>query len=58
MDTYVALLKTGLPDLRNNAGGHGEAPKAPAVPGYIAAYALHMTATNVVLLIEAMKAMK
>jgi hypothetical protein len=55
-DTYVAMLKTGLPGVRNNAGGHGEAPKAPPVPGYIAAYAIHMAASNIVLCLEALKA--
>lgn len=55
-DTYVALLKTGLPDVRNNAGGHGEAPNAPSVPPYIAAYALHTTATNIVMVVDAANA--
>jgi uncharacterized protein DUF7014/HEPN domain-containing protein len=54
-DSYMAMMKTGLPGVRNNAGGHGEAPDAPPVPSYIAAYALHMTASNIVLLVEAMK---
>ncbi len=54
--TYVAMLKTGLPGVRNNAGGHGEAPNAPPVPGYIAAYAIHMAASNIVLCVEALKA--
>ena len=56
-DTYIAMMKTGLPAVRNNAGGHGEAPEALPVPSYIAAYALHMTATNIVLLVEAMRAL-
>jgi hypothetical protein len=57
-DTFVAMLKTGLPDIRNNAGGHGEAPLTPPVPSYIASYALHMTATNIVMLCEALKALR
>jgi hypothetical protein len=52
-DAYVAMLKTGLPGVRNNAGGHGEEPRALPVPDYIAAYALHLTATNIVLVVEA-----
>lgn len=56
-DAYVAMLKTGLPDLRNNAGGHGAAPKDGNVPEYIAAYALHMTATNILMLADAYEAM-
>ena len=53
LDTYVALLKTGLPGVCNSAGGHGDEPKAPPVPEYIAAHALHLTAANIVLLVEA-----
>jgi hypothetical protein len=52
------MLKTGLPGVRNNAGGHGEAPDAPAVPPYIASYALHMTATNILMVMDAMKGRK
>jgi hypothetical protein len=56
-DSYIAMIKSGLPGVRNSAGGHGEAPEATPVPGYIAAYALHMTAANIVLAVEAMKAL-
>jgi len=55
-DTYIAMLKTGLPGVRNNAGGHGSSPNERPVPEYLAAYALHMTATNIVLAVEAFKA--
>ena len=57
-DTYVAMLKTGLPGVRNNAGGHGDAPNVGPVPGCIAAYALHLTAANIVLAVEAFRALK
>jgi len=57
-DSYVAMMKTGLPDVRNNAGGHGDAPAALPVPPYIAGFALHMTATNILLLGEAFKTVK
>jgi hypothetical protein len=53
LDTYVAMVKTGLPGVRNSAGGHGAEPAAPPVPDYIAAHALHLTAANIVLLVEA-----
>lgn len=56
-DTYIAMLKTGLPGVRNQAGGHGQGPKSLPVPDYIAAYALHMTATNIVLAIDAYNAL-
>jgi hypothetical protein len=54
-DTYIAMIKTGLPEVRNNAGGHGVSPNTPEVPGYIAAYAIHLTAANIVLLGDAFK---
>jgi hypothetical protein len=54
-DTYVAMLKTGLPGVRNNAGGHGQEPDAKPVPEYLAAYALHLTAANIVLAVEAFR---
>ncbi len=54
-DTFVAMLRTGLPGVRNNAGAHGAAPDALAVPSYIAGYALHMTATNILFLAEAFR---
>lgn len=55
-DTYVAMLKTGLPGVRNNAGGHGEEPSAAPVPDYIAGYAIHLAATNILLAVEAFNA--
>lgn len=55
LNTYVAMMKTGLPGVRNNAGGHGEDPEAPTVPIYLAAYAIHLTAANILLMITANK---
>jgi hypothetical protein len=57
-DSYIAMLKTGLPGVRNSAGGHGDSPAAPPVPDYIAAYALHMTATNIVMSMRAFSALE
>ena len=37
------------------AGPHGGAPDTPKVPDYIAAYAIHLSAANIVLAIEAAK---
>jgi len=51
-DSYVSMMKTGLPSVRNNAGGHGGAPDAPKVPGYFAAYAIHLTASNILLVMS------
>jgi hypothetical protein len=54
-DSYIAAIKTGLPGVRNDAGPHGTAPTAPKVPDFIAAYALHLSAANIVLAIQAAK---
>jgi hypothetical protein len=50
-------MKTGLPAVRNNAGGHGEDPGAPSVPDYLAAYAIHLTASNILLAAKAHSAL-
>jgi hypothetical protein len=44
-----------LPGVRNHAGGHGEEPAAPPVPDYIAGYALHLSAANIVMAVAAFK---
>ncbi len=53
LDAFIAVMKAGLPEVRNNAGGHGEEPSAKPIPDYIAAYALHLSATNLVLVANA-----
>lgn len=52
-DSYIAMMKTGLPNVRNNAGGHGSGPADPEVPAYLARYAIDMTAANIVLIATA-----
>jgi hypothetical protein len=52
-DSYIAMMKSGLPEIRNNSGGHGPAPGDAKVPDYIAAYAIHLSAANIVAAIEA-----
>lgn len=52
-DQLIATLSSGLPQLRNNAGGHGEGAKATNTPGHIAAYALHLAAAKILLIAEA-----
>jgi hypothetical protein len=49
------MMKSGLPGIRNNSGGHGPAPSDAKVPDYIAAYAIHLSAANIVAAIEAKK---
>ena len=55
-DQLIATLKSGLPEVRNKAGGHGQGATPRQTPDYIAAYALHLTAANIVLLIRAFQA--
>ena len=43
-------LEAGVPTLRNKLGGHGQGTQEVSVPGHIAAYALHLTASNILLL--------
>lgn len=50
---YVAMISTGLPEVRNNAGPHGTAPDAAPVGAFLARYALHMSAANILLVAEA-----
>ena len=51
-----SVLACGVPTVRNRKSGHGQGAKVVAVPGYLAAYALHMTASNIVFLVEAHRA--
>lgn len=47
-----ATLESGLPTIRNKMGGHGQGQKPVEVPDHVAAYALHLAATNIVFLVE------
>lgn len=50
-----SALESGVPTLRNQAGrgAHGQGSTPVEVPDYLAAYCLHMTAVNIVFLVEA-----
>ena len=58
LSAYVAMLKTGLPSVRNDAGGHGEGLAVAAVTAEIARFALNLTATNILFLGESYAALK
>jgi hypothetical protein len=58
LSAYVAMLKTGLPSVRNDAGGHGEGMAAAAVTAGIARFALNLTASNILFLGESYRALK
>jgi hypothetical protein len=57
-DSYVAMLKAGLPAVRNDAGGHGEGLASAAVTAGIARFAINLTATNLLFLGDSHSAMK
>lgn len=61
MENHFAGLRTtleaGLPTVRNKTSGHGQGAQPVVVPGYLAAYALHLAASNIGLLVEAHKAL-
>lgn len=46
-------LEAGVPTIRNRLGGHGQGTHIVSVPESIAAYALHLTAANILLLARA-----
>lgn len=46
------LLESGIPTIRNKEGGHGQGHEIKEVPEYLASYALHLTATNLLFLIK------
>ena len=52
-DQLAATLSSGLPRVRNNEGAHGQGATPAKTPAYVAAYALHLAATNIVFLAEA-----
>jgi hypothetical protein len=53
-----SVLESGVPTVRNKTSGHGQGPVPTAVPDWLAAYVLHLTASNIVLLMEAHNAMR
>lgn len=49
------LLESGVPTIRNKNGGHGQGTDIVTVPAYLARYALNLTASSILFLIEAEK---
>ena len=62
MESHFAALRKALEDgaftPRNQRLGHGQGAKIIPVPDYMAAYALHLTASNILLLAKANEEMK
>lgn len=57
-DSLRATLESGLPTASNRLARHGQGQKTVSVPDYIAAYALHLAATNIVFLVESYMELK
>jgi hypothetical protein len=53
-----SVMEAGLPTVRNKTSGHGQGAMPVDVPEYMAAYTLHLAASNIVFLVEAHKAKK
>ncbi|MGE4195451.1 MAG: STM4504/CBY_0614 family protein [Pseudodesulfovibrio sp.] len=53
MSSLRSTLESGVPTVRNKMGGHGQGAEVADVPDHIAAYALHMTASAIVFLVQA-----
>ena len=50
------LLESGLPTVRNRSGGHGSGSDRREVPQHVAAFAIHMAASYMLLMVEAFAA--
>ncbi len=50
-------LESGIPTMRNKNGGHGQGSQPLSVPQHFAAYQLHLTASTILFLLEAEKAL-
>lgn len=50
IDQLLSVLSSGLPEVRNNAGGHGEATSTPEIKEPVVQFALNLAAANILLL--------
>jgi hypothetical protein len=46
------LLESGTPTIRNKRGGHGQGPKPIIIPEYLTRYAINLTASSILFLVE------
>ena len=51
--SLFSMLKSGVPTIRNNSGGHGAGVQPRDVPDYLARFVINMTASSVLFLIHA-----
>jgi len=54
--SYLKSSLEGLATLSNRSSRHGQGAQVRSMPPYFAAYALHLAASNIVMLVEAFKA--
>jgi len=54
-DQLVSTLKSGLPAVDNESGGHVQGSIPVEIPTYVAVYALNLAASNIRFLVEAFK---
>lgn len=52
-----SLLESGIPTVRNKQAAHGQGAKKIEVPGYLASYLLHQTASTILMLVQAEEAL-
>jgi hypothetical protein len=53
-DQLAATLQSGLPEVRNeDSSAHGLGPNKRSTPPYVAAYALHLAASKIILMVDA-----
>ncbi|MEE8657740.1 Abi-C domain-containing protein [Acetobacteraceae bacterium EV16G] len=57
LETYFTslqtLLRNGVTSVRNKTAAHGQGPEIRDVPEYLARYTLHLTASNILFLVDA-----
>lgn len=53
-----AAMESGLPTISNRTSRHGQGADPVAITPHLAAYALHLAASNIVLIVQAHKALK
>ncbi len=56
-NSLQSSLESGIPTVRNRTSAHGQGSEISEVPSYLASYLLHLTATTILLLADAEKAL-
>lgn len=56
LSNLKSVLEAGVPTIRNKTSAHGQGSQTRIVSEHLAAFALHLTASNIVFLVEAYKA--